>query len=247
MKIYVLSDLHLEFTSFIPPPTDADVIVLAGDIHVGTEGIDWAQQYFPDRPVIYVMGNHEYYGSNLQETLREIKRLTKDTSIHVLEKERVLINNVEFLGCTLWTDFNLTGNSRSSKNLSTRYINDYDVINYGPNCRQLTTRDTHNMHKSAVQWLQKQVRHHSNQRVIITHHSPSPQSLPPDFMNKDFMAAYASNLHDLISNCSADLWLHGHIHANSDYLIDKTRIVCNPRGYDKGANKNFVNDLIIEI
>ena len=247
MKIYLLSDLHLEFTHFQPPSTDADVIVLAGDIHVGTDGIDWALKYFPDKPVIYVMGNHEFYGSNLQQTLKDIKHLTRDTNIHVLDKERVLINNVEFLGCTLWTDFDLTGCPQSSKNLSTRYISDYDLINYGPNSRRLTTRDTHSMHKSAVKWLQKQTKNHSNQRVIVTHHSPSPQSLPSDFVNKDLMAAYASNLHDLISNCSADLWLHGHIHANSDYLIDKTRIACNPRGYDKGANKNFVNDFVIEI
>jgi Icc-related predicted phosphoesterase len=247
MKIYVLSDIHLEFTDFEPPKTDADVIVLAGDIHVGTGGIKWALQTFSDKPVIYVPGNHEYYGSNLQQTLDEIKSLTADTHIHVLEKNQVIINDVEFLGCTLWTDFNLTGQSQSSKNLATRYINDYEVITYGTRKRNLTTRDTTNMHTSSAQWLRKQPRGKASKRVIVTHHAPCQNSLPPVFSAHGLHAAYASNLEKLISEASAELWLHGHIHASSDYVVNGTRIICNPRGYAEGANNQFIDDLIIEI
>lgn len=61
MKAHILNDLHIEFGDFEPPATDADVVVLAGDIGVGMGGLHWAQDRFPDRPVVYVPGNHEFY------------------------------------------------------------------------------------------------------------------------------------------------------------------------------------------
>jgi predicted phosphodiesterase len=62
MKLHILSDLHVEFESFNPPETEAAVVILAGDIHVGKKGIDWAKASFSDKYVLYVLGNHEYYG-----------------------------------------------------------------------------------------------------------------------------------------------------------------------------------------
>jgi predicted phosphodiesterase len=60
MRLHVLSDLHLEFGSDPKiPPTDADVVVLAGDIHLGREGRRWARKQFPEKPVIYVLGHTE--------------------------------------------------------------------------------------------------------------------------------------------------------------------------------------------
>jgi predicted phosphodiesterase len=66
MKIRILSDLHLEFRHWTPPEADADVIVLAGDIHVGIHGVEWARRSFPLNPVVYVPGNHEFYGGHMQ-------------------------------------------------------------------------------------------------------------------------------------------------------------------------------------
>ena len=51
MRIRILSDLHLEMGEWTPPALPADVVVLAGDIHVGTRGIDWAARCWPDTPV----------------------------------------------------------------------------------------------------------------------------------------------------------------------------------------------------
>lgn len=70
MKIRVLSDLHLEFHDWTPPQSDADIIVLAGDIHVGVHGIEWARRSFPLLPVTYVPGNHEFYGGNERNAYR---------------------------------------------------------------------------------------------------------------------------------------------------------------------------------
>ncbi|MEM9690500.1 MAG: metallophosphoesterase, partial [Pseudomonadota bacterium] len=109
MKLHILSDIHVEFEAFVPPATDADVIVLAGDIHVGRKGLDWALEQFPDKPVIYVLGNHEYYGKAVPKLTNELQKIAANTNVHLLERSSVEIDGVTFLGSTLWTDFELFG------------------------------------------------------------------------------------------------------------------------------------------
>ena len=53
MRLYIISDLHLEFGPFVPPAMDADAIILAGDTATGVRGVDWAASTFPDIPVLY--------------------------------------------------------------------------------------------------------------------------------------------------------------------------------------------------
>ena len=112
MKIHVLSDLHTEFAAFAPPRTEADVIVLAGDIGVGAEGIEWAAGTFPDRPVVYVTGNHEYYGHDIG--LAADLRDAAPDNVRVLENAAIEIDGVRFLGSTLWTDFDFYGEAESA-------------------------------------------------------------------------------------------------------------------------------------
>jgi len=107
MKLHILNDLHIEFEDFAPPATDADVVILAGDIGVGVEGLRWAKDRFLDRPVIYVPGNHEFYHHDLS-LIEELKAQAPE-HIHVLNDDQVVIGGVRFLGCILWTDFALFG------------------------------------------------------------------------------------------------------------------------------------------
>lgn len=65
MRIHPLSDLHNEFAPFTPEVRDADVVILAGDIDLGTQGIEWARQAF-DCPVLYVPGNHEFLAPRVE-------------------------------------------------------------------------------------------------------------------------------------------------------------------------------------
>jgi Icc-related predicted phosphoesterase len=247
MKIHVISDVHLEFEAYSPPKLDVDVIILAGDIDVGVSGVAWAQNTFPETPVIYVPGNHEYYNSVIQESYAAFKSQTSGSNVHVLDNDLITIGEVQFLGCTLWTDFNLHGQPRSAKNLATRYINDYEAIEYGLNHRKLRTHDTFVMHQKSVQWLNASIDKTSTQSVIITHHAPSAKSLPENFVNEGFGATYASSLDNLVLRSKSSLWVHGHIHTSSDYSIGQTRVVCNPRGYSDHENPKFDPNLIIEI
>lgn len=46
MKIAYYSDLHLEFKRLDIINEDADVVILAGDIHIGEAGVVWAAETF---------------------------------------------------------------------------------------------------------------------------------------------------------------------------------------------------------
>jgi len=107
MKLHMLSDLHTEFAGFSPPDTGADVVILAGDIGVGLGGIEWAARRFPKVPVIYVPGNHEFYGHDIG--LTDQLKAAAPADIHILNNDTLELEGIRFLGCTLWTDFNLHG------------------------------------------------------------------------------------------------------------------------------------------
>lgn len=130
MRIHVLSDLHLEFSPFAPQVTAADVIILAGDIHVKGRGVPWARQAF-EGPVLYVPGNHEFYNSHLSHTLASM-RAEADTRVRVLERDDVVINGTRFLGCTLWTDFTAKGSAHLAALQAHAEMNDFRRFAPGP-------------------------------------------------------------------------------------------------------------------
>ena len=108
MKIRVLSDLHLEFADWSPPPADADVIVLAGDIHIGVRGLEWARQQFPATPIVYVAGNHEFYGGQMRQVTAALREAADRLGVHLLDADELVLGGARFLGATLWTDFAFT-------------------------------------------------------------------------------------------------------------------------------------------
>jgi predicted phosphodiesterase len=74
MKIQIISDLHQEFGYTDLSFNNADIVVLAGDVNLGTKGIEWVKAKISGKPVIYVLGNHEYYKGSYPKTLHKIKR-----------------------------------------------------------------------------------------------------------------------------------------------------------------------------
>ncbi len=87
MRLHILSDLHLEFEPFTPPAVESDAVILAGDVSTGRNGVKWALKAFADRPVIYVLGNHEFYGQKLQKLVADLKGMARGTNVHLLENE----------------------------------------------------------------------------------------------------------------------------------------------------------------
>ena len=248
MKIRILSDLHVEFEDFEPPPAEADAVVLAGDIHVRHHGLDWARQKFPDLPVLYVLGNHEYYDQAMPTHLERLRQMAAGSNVSVLENEAFSIGGTTFLCCTLWTDFALHGKAPLHALTAIQVMTDYRIIRVGPTNRRLRPRDTAALHRRSARWLAAAARRHSGEKiVVITHHAPSIASVPGHFRGDPVSAAYASRCDELVEQSGAALWIHGHLHSQSDYTIGSTRVVCNPRGYPDQRNPRFVPDLVIEI
>ena len=71
----------------------------------------------------------------------------------------------------------------------------------------------------------------------------------PDFAHQDpIIGSYASNLDDFIRKHDIALWLHSHIHSNSDYKLHGCKGVSNPRGYvGYEINPDFNESLVVEL
>lgn len=250
MKLHVLSDLHNEFELFEPPKTDADVVILAGDIHIAKKGISWASYSFPKKPVIYVLGNHEYYGRAYPKHINDLKQLAGGTNIHILERDTLTLGDVTFLGCTLWTNFELFGNPRLSGSEATAVMTDYRKIRVSPQYRKLRSLDTAIIHRQSIDWLSQQITDlKANQQkfVVITHHAPSKQSISKKDKENALSAAYASHLDNFVRDSGATVWIHGHIHYTQNYLIGQTRIIANPKGYPDELNIDFEPNFTVEV
>lgn len=246
MKLYILSDLHLEFGSF-EPQVEADVVILAGDIHPGVRGVDWAAQCFPDTPVLYVAGNHEYYGHALPRLLDKMRSRAEGTSVRVLENMPVELGGVTFYGCTWWTDFQLFGNGRDAMAAVSERMTDFRRIRVSPQYRRLRPTDTVLQHVVSRQWLDRTLAGATGKRVVITHHAPSTRSLPDHRKNNLVSAAYASHCDDFVEASQAALWVHGHTHYAVDYLIGNTRVLSNPRGYTDEPVAGFRPHLVVTV
>jgi predicted phosphodiesterase len=248
MKLHILSDIHLEFERFAPPPTAADVVVLAGDIWLGPRGVEWAARTF-ERPVLYIAGNHEYYGGHFPNTLTKMRRVAQGSNVSVLDAEQVVLGGVRFLAATLWTDFAITGNAVMAQLAAQQAMTDYSRIRAAA-YRHLRPSDTREAHRAAGSFLRAALAQpFDGPTVVVTHHAPSPQSIAARFLDNPthLNAAYASDLEDLMGPPVA-LWVHGHTHSSADYWLNGTRVVCNPRGYiPYEPNPQFDPGLVVEI
>jgi predicted phosphodiesterase len=251
MKIRILSDLHLEFQAWTPPAVPADVVILAGDIDVGTDGLVWGRQHFADSPIIYVPGNHEYYGHEMPAMLTKLRRVARDCDVHLLDGDAAVIHGVRFLGATLWTDFALYGSEpkvvERAMAIAAQAMVDYRTIRMS-GARMLCAADTQNIHWQQVAWLTQQLTEQTaSPTVVITHHLPHPVSVHAKYARDGLNPSFASDLSALVRQ-PVQLWIHGHTHESMDYVVNGTRVVCNPRGYlPQEPNAAFDSGLVVEV
>lgn len=249
MKIALHSDIHLEFGQEYSPNVDgADVIVLAGDIHWKNRAVPWIVKRFKGRQVIYVTGNHEYYKGKLGRDDEKIAEAAAPYPwLHFLQNNSVEIDGVTFLGCTLWTDYKLTGNQPHTMVLAQQGMNDYDQIRVVKDgYRRARPQDMLALHNESVRWLTEQLSLLSGPVVVVTHHGPYRDSINSRFASDPLNGCYASDLSRLIMEHQPLLWLHGHTHAPCDYTLGETRVVCNAKGYPMQPT-GFDPGLILDI
>ena len=250
MKIRIMSDIHNHIKTFQPSSNNDNEaeVILAGDIDVKGRSVPWIERAFPGKVVLLVFGNHEFYDKAIPREIKKTKERARGTSIHVLENDSFRLDDVEFFGCTFWTDFMLLGQKEVAASEVRLTMNDYRYIRMSPAFRRLRPTDTALFHSRSRDWLLKAVKESvCRKKVIITHHAPSALSLPRESASDILSSAYASNEDTLVKELEADLWVHGHIHQGCDYRIGKTRIVSNPKGYPGEAAPGFNPDFVVEI
>ncbi len=227
---------------------DADMVIFAGDVNLGTKGIDWIKSTIRHVPVIYVLGNHEYYKGSFPKTLNSIKAQSIDTNVHVLENKSVEVGDITFHGATLWTDFALLGDSRTNGSICQERMNDYKMIRRDPSYSKLRTIDTYVIHQSSLKWLHASLESSTTEKnIVVTHHAPSIKSIPEKLKGNVLSSAYASDLEQTILKYQPRYWIHGHIHEPIKYKIGGTTVLCNPHGYIDEPYNGFDENLIIEI
>ncbi len=275
MKIRLASDLHFEFVrdSFkekskdfkdrfknhinsVIEELDTDsesVLLLPGDVDIFKhlhKSISILSERF--KYIIFVPGNHEFYSGNLPTAVNKIRdSLKKFSNVFVLNKNSILLDQVLFIGCTLWSDMNL-------RNPLTMYfaklqMNDYSNIRTGPDYepwkKHLDPQNTVDIHYEHKKFVFEKLKENKDRKIVVlTHHAPSFLSIPDQFKGEDLNGCYASELGYQIEEFGPDLWVHGHIHDSKDYTIGNTRIATNPYGYyNSGINPDFNSKFLIEV
>lgn len=238
MKIRLLSDLHTEFrlpykTHEMSQYRGEDVLVLAGDIASGSTNTMNVIKHFLDcgfPQIVYVPGNHEYYGTDFDEfnAKMENKCMAYD-NVHFLNPGNVVIKNVMFVGGTLWTNF---ADNPFSQSAAKRGINDFRVIkNFDVN-RCAKTYYEH------FDYIKDQYEQRGAQKVVVvTHFLPARECIAPRFRGPGLINDYfANDLGSYIANMSDTTWLFGHTHDATDIVLGDTRVVANPHGYYTAVN-----------
>lgn len=253
MKIHILSDLHTEFGNYKIPEVESDLLILAGDIGMNNAQMDLIMNESKKRSVVYVLGNHEFYHKKFDEVL-EFWQYLKISNLYVLENSTAVFDNpnpnskfkkIRIIGSILWSDMN-EENPKVIKEV-TEKINDYNLISNGT--KLLTPHDTVERFLKSYAYIKDELsQKFEGATIVVTHFLPSPKSLEPRSIGQITNYAYHSDLERLITATQPDIWIHGHAHCSWDYYIEKTRVICNPRGYPgKEANPNFNPNLVIDL
>jgi Icc-related predicted phosphoesterase len=260
MKIALVSDVHLEFGDLdFENDSGADVLILGGDICVGADMAQrdpyntMGEHYRSNRfhafferccerfpHVIFIVGNHEHYHGDFAKTVPHFRDvLGYLPNLHILEKETFVLDDVTFVGGTLWTDMNRRDN-RTLHEIS-RMMNDFRCVDHSAKAEdgrgwpgRFNTIDAANDHDAMLAFIRNTVETNPAGRyVVVGHHSPSRLSTHPKYQDQFIMnGGYSSQLDDFIlDHPQIKLWTHGHTHEDFDYRIGSCRILCNPRGY----------------
>jgi len=251
MKIQIASDLHLEFLQrvipgeqIIVPAVDADILVLAGDIGNGEQAIELFREW--PVPVLFIAGNHEFYGLDFEQTRTSLRTASLGTRITFLDNDIADFGGVRFLGSTLWTDYRLElgRTQRQLMENAEMRISDHFRIQDGE--AKFSAQRALAEHEISRRWLEHELdTPYDGKSVVISHHGPHPLSVHPRYIGEALNAAFVSDLSGLVSK--ADFWIHGHVHDSFDYTVDGCRVIANPAGYVRNRSEaTNVKELIFE-
>ena len=255
MKIQIMSDVHLEFKPENLPKIspEAEVLVYAGDISSSEDDVKWyfeEVRKWTDAPIVYVLGNHEFYGKFLNQVSAYKDALKGIKDCHLLDKDSFIYNNVRFIGCTLWTDFD----DRRCEVYALHGMADYKHIRkVGQyfDIKLVNTEDILREYYKCRDYLDSALQRHKGSKdehcVVVTHHGPSFYCVPEHWKGNRLNGAFYVELSNLILRENPALWVYGHSHFGKQLKIGSTDLVCNPYGYPNEISAGYVEELIKEV
>lgn len=248
MKLQILSDLHGHLPKI---SQEADLLIFAGDVATTPRktGEMFSQvREMTKAPIVYVLGNHEFYDNIYPDSRKGYKHAVKkiDNSF-LLENEETLINDFSILGCTLWTDYD----SQRFAAQAVFGLNDFDLITAveGNRFRKVMPEDFINAHFESRKWLEKKLKHNKKsgiKTIVVTHHMPSFSLISSQFKGSPLNGAFAAALDNLINEYEPALWVYGHTHSFKDINLGNTQCVCNAVGY-RGETTHYKEKYLVEI
>ncbi len=239
MIFHLTSDLHLDTYegdtfAYDLIPGNAEALIIAGDMcgsfYLHEQGYETLQVLCDKYGlVIYVLGNHEYYGSDYEKTQDRFRYLgQKIANLSCLENE-VLDCGVVVAGTTLWFP------DSPMNRIYEKFMNDFSVI-------EGFRGWVYEKNREAVEFL----RGAKEADLIVTHHLPCPKSIHPQYTNSITNRYFLCDISEILLDLGPQVLVHGHTHTPCDYRLGKTRVICNPRGYPR-ENKGEYSPKIIEL
>lgn len=243
--IKVYNDIHNEMgkNPFSPPECDTDldtVLLLPGDLHTKGRSKEYCESIAHRfKAVVWVPGNHCYWGTTINKENIAEKFVSDLPNVHCLEfiDDFVTIDNLEICGATLWTDQNQK--DWLSAHYASTAMNDFKRIKF--------LRHGAYIKWSVEDWVERNLAARKKistflsrppsgkTRIVMSHHAPTYESIGEVFRtpsNQYINFSYHNTkLEETVA--LADLWVHGHNHNTSDYMVDTCRVICNPRGYER--------------
>lgn len=263
MRLLVISDIHLEcgpleFPASMP---DFDVAVFAGDVGQPiSAAVSWMVKQgqtglLRGRPVVYVPGNHEFYGTVMQHNLATGREASESANIGLLSRRTIVIGEVRFIGCTLWTDYRLYGTPKPSMVYAGQTLSDHRLIRYkeaSGHFSRFMPWHAAAEHRLDLAFVRQELStHHNGPTVVVTHHAPHPNSIEARYQGSSLTPAFASDLSNVIDEFQPELWIHGHDHGSHDYHVGRTRVFANQAGYPNlhgdRENSGFNPRCVIEV
>lgn len=260
-NIGLLSDLHLEGSNIDTLHNPGwDILVIAGDLSADLSLLDrfFSYKVPNDIPIVYVLGNHEYEGRRFNEVVEQYREILNPfENVHLLDNESVVIDNIKFIGSTLWSNFELKGieAKKESMNWAKHNVVDFTYIfkenkDGSGKYHSMTPEEMVEESEKAQRFIEFELKHNpfEGEKFVVTHFAPHKGSVHPQFSRGD-SSYWVNNLENLMG--FSQYWVHGHTHSNFDYDVEGTKVICNPRGFAKtfnvDANPHFNRELILPL
>lgn len=235
MRLKIFSDIHNEIRraknkpEFLIPEHENDketVLILAGDIDHIKKTKQYAEKYSDKfKAVIFVAGNHEYYGQHVQKD--EHHGYSEKENVHFLNNSTVIIDGVRFIGGTLWTNIDTSPNDY---NFIRNTISDYKYIRYGTNYSRLKINDVLFEHHKTKDFFKKELKKEfDGKTVVISHHPPTLENISYRENDPADYTYFSTDLEEIINK--PDIWINGHDHRFLDETRNGTRYIVNAVGY----------------